>query len=42
MDVTQTNWTNAGGPVTATNTSATASDIIGPDRQRFYRVVLIP
>jgi hypothetical protein len=41
-NLTQPNWTNASGPITATNTSATASDIIGPDRQRFYRVALMP
>ena len=38
----QTNWTDLAAPITATNTTATASDIIGADRQRFYRVVLSP
>jgi hypothetical protein len=41
-DLTQTDWRDAGGLVTATNTSVTATDIIGSDRQRFYRVVLLP
>ena len=41
-DLDQTNWTNSGDPVTATNAIASASDTIGPDRQRFYRVVLLP
>jgi uncharacterized repeat protein (TIGR03803 family) len=41
-DLTQSNWTKAGDPITATNTSGSASDLIGPDRQRFYRVVLLP
>ena len=36
------NWTNTGSPVTATNTTATASDTLAPESQRFYRVVLLP
>jgi uncharacterized repeat protein (TIGR03803 family) len=40
-DLTQTNWSDAGGPITATNASATGTDLIGPDRQRFYRVTLL-
>lgn len=35
------NWQNLGDPITATNVTATASDIIGPDPNRFYRVVLL-
>ena len=42
IDLIQTNWTDLGNPITATNATATASDTIGPDRQRFYRVVLLP
>ena len=42
IDLIQTNWTDLGTPITATNATATASDTIGPDRQRFYRVVLLP
>ena len=41
-DLTQTNWVNLGDPVAATNTTASANHVIGPDRQRFYRVVLLP
>jgi len=40
--ITQTNWNNLGSAFNATNTSATVSDIIAPDQQRFYRVVLLP
>jgi len=40
--LTQTNWNNSGGAVTATNTTATASDTSDPSAQRFYRVVLLP
>jgi len=40
--LTQTSWNNLGTAFNATNTSATVSDIIGPDPQRFYRVVLLP
>jgi uncharacterized repeat protein (TIGR03803 family) len=35
----QTNWSNLGGTITATNSTVTAVDNIGPDSQRFYRVV---
>jgi len=41
-DLTQLNWTCAGSPVTATNTTATACETIGPDRHRFYRLALLP
>jgi uncharacterized repeat protein (TIGR03803 family) len=41
-DLTQTNWVDLGDQVTATNSTASANDVIGPDRQRFYRVVLLP
>jgi uncharacterized repeat protein (TIGR03803 family) len=34
-------WSSLGGTVTATNTTLTASDSIGPDAQRLYRVVLL-
>jgi len=39
-NLTQPNWINLVG-VTATNSLATASDSIGPDPRRFYRVVLL-
>jgi hypothetical protein len=41
-NLTQANWNNVGGPITATNSTLAASDAIGPDPQRFYRVVLWP
>jgi uncharacterized repeat protein (TIGR01451 family) len=41
-DLSSTNWTNLGGPVTATNATAIASDPISSDSQRFYRVTLVP
>ena len=41
-DLTSTNWTNLGDPITATNATAVASDTINSDLQRFYRVVLVP
>jgi uncharacterized repeat protein (TIGR03803 family) len=41
-DLTRTNWSSSGGAIAATNSIATASDSIGADRQRFYRVVLLP
>ncbi len=37
-----TNWLNLGGPITATNTTLTTTNAIGPDRQRFYRTMLFP
>jgi subtilase family serine protease len=36
----QTNWLNLDSPITATNTTTTASNMIGTDPQRFYRVWL--
>jgi uncharacterized repeat protein (TIGR03803 family) len=36
----QTNWVNLGGAVLATNGVMSATDSIGTDPQRFYRVVL--
>lgn len=41
-DLTRTNWLNFGGSTTATNSTMTASDIIGSNAQRFYRAVLLP
>jgi len=37
-----TNWTNLGSAITATNSTGTASDTIGPGLQRFYRLLLLP
>jgi len=41
-DLTQTNWTNSGGPRTATKTTMTTSSNVDADPQRLYRVVLLP
>jgi hypothetical protein len=38
-DLTSTNWTDLGGINTATNSTMSATDVIGSDTQRFYRVV---
>jgi hypothetical protein len=35
-------WLNLRGPVIATNSTLSASDAIGPDSQRFYRLVQLP
>ena len=39
-NLTQTNWTDLGGAITATNGTMTASDSPGSGPQKFYRVVL--
>jgi sugar lactone lactonase YvrE len=36
------NWMNLGGPITATNASASTAVSCGSDGQRFYRVQLVP
>jgi uncharacterized repeat protein (TIGR03803 family) len=36
------NWTNFGSAVTAANTTLGASDTIGSNSQKFYRVILLP
>jgi hypothetical protein len=42
-DLTQTNWTDSGGPRTATITPMTATSTnVGSYVQQFYRVVLLP
>jgi hypothetical protein len=38
-NLSQSAWSDLRGPITATNSTAAASDSIGPDRQRFYRVL---
>ncbi len=38
-DLTQTNWTTMGGPITATNSTVTVSEPIGATSKRFYRIV---
>jgi uncharacterized repeat protein (TIGR03803 family) len=41
-DLSSTNWINLGASTLATNGSMSASDSVGTDLQRFYRVVLLP
>ena len=41
-DLNPPNWLDLGSPVTATKSTASASDLIGPDQRRFYRVALLP
>jgi len=39
-NLVQDNWSNLGNAITATNTIMSASDSIGPDPQRFYRLLV--
>jgi uncharacterized repeat protein (TIGR03803 family) len=41
-NLNQAVWSNLNNSVTATNPIMTTSDAIGPDRQRFYRILLLP
>jgi len=41
-DLSSTNWIDLGGPITAADISVSASDVVGTDSQRFYRVELLP
>ncbi|MCX6926498.1 MAG: hypothetical protein NT154_25310 [Verrucomicrobia bacterium] len=41
-DLLQTNWSNLGNAIFATNGTITSSDSTGPDHQRFYRVLVLP
>jgi hypothetical protein len=41
-DLNPTEWHNLGNTSIATNRTMSASDTLGPDRQRFYRLVLLP
>jgi hypothetical protein len=41
-DLTQGNWINLGGAITASGNSTTASENVGPDPQGFYRVIIAP
>jgi hypothetical protein len=36
------NWLDFDGPITATNSTTSATDTIGPEPHRFYRVILVP
>jgi hypothetical protein len=40
-DAVATNWNNLGEVLVATNDTLSVSDAVGPDPQRFYRVVLL-
>jgi len=40
-NLTQSNWINLGGVITATNSAVNASDAVSPDPQRFYRIQLL-
>jgi len=40
-NLAQPNWTNLGSAITATSNTASASDAIGPDPNRFYRLLLL-
>jgi hypothetical protein len=39
-NLAQGNWSNWGSAITATNAVMSASDSIGPDPQRFYRLLM--
>jgi len=41
-DLDSANWINVGSVITATNTSQSASYVIGSASQQFYRVLLLP
>jgi hypothetical protein len=38
-DLSQAQWANLGTPIMATNTVLSRTNAIGPDKQRFYRVL---
>jgi len=40
-DLTSTNWSNLKDIITATNGTMSATDVLGSDPQRFYRVLLL-
>jgi uncharacterized repeat protein (TIGR03803 family) len=39
-NLSQINWDNLGSTILATNATMTTFDALGPDRQRFYRILL--
>jgi uncharacterized repeat protein (TIGR03803 family) len=41
-DFVSAHWSNWGGILVASNGTMSASDVIGPELQRLYRVVLLP
>ena len=40
-NLNQTVWSNLNNSITATNSTMTTLDATGPDRQRFYRILLL-
>src|SRR5258706_8385166 len=40
--LTQTNWVDLEGPVIAPGATAAKEDVIDPDQQRFYRILVLP
>jgi hypothetical protein len=41
-NLVQPGWISLGSPITATNNALSASDSIGPNPQRFYRLSVLP
>jgi hypothetical protein len=41
-NLNQINWNNLDSTIIATNALMTTFDATGPDRQRFYRIELLP
>jgi hypothetical protein len=41
-NLAQTNWTNLGSVITATNSTAASSAAIAQEPARYYRVILLP
>jgi len=41
-NLTQPTWSNLNSSITATNSVMTTLDTVGPDPQRFYRILLLP
>jgi uncharacterized repeat protein (TIGR03803 family) len=41
-NLASTNWINLGAPVTASNEFTISTNLLGPDQERFYRVLLLP
>ena len=41
-NLNQVTWINRGSPIPATNSIMSASDTMGPDPQRFYRIEVLP
>jgi hypothetical protein len=41
-NLSQADWVSLGTAITPAGSAASASDVTGPDRQRFYRVMVLP